>query len=157
MSMSQPVNRAANRTFCPRLPIASDSWSSFTTTVARPSSKQSDTSATSAGFSALLIRICEDSFQRTMSIFSPPSSSTMFLIRLPRTPTHAPTASTFESIELTAILVRWPGFRHLALEQPADQLRVAAREDDLDRGLRFADLHDQRLHPLAHLVLLAGD
>jgi len=42
------------------------------------------TSATSAGLSALPIRICDDSFQRTMSIFSPPSSSTMFLMRLPR-------------------------------------------------------------------------
>jgi hypothetical protein len=54
------------------------------------------------------MRICDDSFQRTMSIFSPPSSSTMFLMRLPRTPTHAPTASTFESIDETAIFVRCP-------------------------------------------------
>ena len=40
--MSQPVSRAARRTFCPRLPMASESWSSVTTTVARPSSKHSD-------------------------------------------------------------------------------------------------------------------
>ena len=73
-----------------------------------------------------------------MSIFSPPSSSTIFLMRLPRTPTQAPTASTLESIELTAIFVRWPGSRanalisivrsptsgHFALKQPADQFRV---------------------------------
>ena len=38
-----------------------------------------------------------DSFQRTMSIFSPNNSSTMFLIREPRTPTQAPTQSTLWS------------------------------------------------------------
>ena len=51
------------------------------------------------------MRIFEESFQRTMSIFSPPSSSTMFLIRLPRMPTQAPTASTFASRLLTATFV----------------------------------------------------
>ena len=50
-----------------------------------------------------------------MSIFSPFSSSTMFLMREPRTPTHAPTASTFESIELTASFVRYPASRAIAL------------------------------------------
>ena len=106
MSMSQPVSLAARRTFCPRLPIASESWPSTTTTVARPSSKHSAISATSAGLSELDISILEESFQRTMSIFSPPSSSTMLLIRLPLTPTHAPTASTFVSRLSTATLVR---------------------------------------------------
>ena len=49
---------------------------------------------------------CSESFQRTMSMRSPPSSSTMFLMRLPRTPTQAPTQSTFMSMLDTAILVR---------------------------------------------------
>ena len=52
------------------------------------------------------MRIWLDSFQRTMSIFSPLSSSTMLRMREPRTPTQAPTASTFESIETTATFVR---------------------------------------------------
>ena len=50
-----------------------------------------------------------------------------------------------------------PHLRHLALEQPADQLGVAARQDDLDGAGGVANFHDQRLDPLAHLVLLAGD
>ncbi len=106
MSMSQPVSLAARRTFWPRLPIARESWSSVTTTVARPNSKQRAISATSAGLSALAISIFEESFHRTMSIFSPPSSSTMLRIRLPRMPTQAPTASTLESTEWTATFVR---------------------------------------------------
>src|SRR6185503_16159662 len=47
--------------------------------------------------------------------------------------------------------------RHLALEQPSDQLRVTAAEDDLHRAGRVAHLGDQRLDALADLVLLAGD
>ena len=46
------------------------------------------------------------SLQRTISIRSPDNSSTMFLIRFPRTPTQAPTQSTRWSVLLTAILVR---------------------------------------------------
>ena len=34
MSMCQPVRRAARRAFCPSLPMARESWSSGTTTVA---------------------------------------------------------------------------------------------------------------------------
>jgi len=64
------------------------------------------TSSISAGCKAFGISTWSDSFQRTMSIRSPPSSSTMFLIRVPRTPTQAPTASTLESIEVTATLER---------------------------------------------------
>ncbi len=111
ISMSQPVRRAARRTFCPRLPMASDNWSSATTTVARFNSKHRAISCTSAGFRALAIRICDDSFHRTMSIFSSPSSSTMLRTRLPRTPTQAPTASTFESMDDTATFVRYPASR----------------------------------------------
>ena len=37
ISMSQPTSFDASRTFCPRRPMASDSWSSLTSTIARPS------------------------------------------------------------------------------------------------------------------------
>ena len=106
ISMSQPTSFDARRTFCPRRPMARESWSSRTRTIARPRSWQSITSSISAGCKALGISTWSDSFQRTMSIRSPPSSSTMFLIRVPRTPTQAPTASTLESIEVTATLER---------------------------------------------------
>ncbi len=49
---------------------------------------------------------CSESFQRTMSMRSPLSSSTTFLMREPRTPTQAPTQSTFRSMLETAIFVR---------------------------------------------------
>ncbi len=106
ISTSQSVSRAARRTFCPRLPIARLSCDSDTTTVALPSSKHSAISEISAGFKAFAINTFDDSFQRTMSIFSPPSSSTIFFMRLPRMPTHAPTASTFGSRLRTATFVR---------------------------------------------------
>ena len=61
------------------------------------------------------MRTWEDSFHRTMSIFSPLSSSTMLRMREPRTPTQAPTASTLESMEATATLVRKPASRAMAL------------------------------------------
>src|SRR5439155_380418 len=37
ISMSQPTSLDASRTFCPRRPMASESWSSVTSTMARPS------------------------------------------------------------------------------------------------------------------------
>jgi len=86
--------------------MASESWSSRTSTIARPSILQRITSSTSAGWRALGMRTWGSSLQRTMSILSPPNSSTMFLIRLPRTPTHAPTQSTRWSVLATATLVR---------------------------------------------------
>ena len=46
------------------------------------------------------------SFQRTMSIFSPFSSSTIVRTRLPRWPTHAPTGSTFSFEVRTASFAR---------------------------------------------------
>ena len=92
-SMSQPTSLEASRTFWPRLPMARDSWSSCTRTMTRPSIGQRITSSTSAGCMALGISICSESFQRMMSIRSPASSSTMLRMRLPRTPTQAPTAS----------------------------------------------------------------
>ena len=51
--MRQPVSRAANRAFCPSLPMASDSWKSGTTTravFARSSTTRTET--TFAGDSA---------------------------------------------------------------------------------------------------------
>src|SRR6267378_3279211 len=54
ISIRQPVSRAANRAFCPSLPIASDSWKSGTTTrAARPDSSMTLTDTTLAGDSAL--------------------------------------------------------------------------------------------------------
>ena len=50
-----------------------------------------------------------------MSIFSPRSSLTTWRTLAPLAPTHAPTGSTFGSLEDTAILVRWPGSRAHAL------------------------------------------
>ena len=43
MSIFQPVNLAARRAFCPRLPIANDSWWSGTTTVVAFSSSSTST------------------------------------------------------------------------------------------------------------------
>ena len=53
MSTRQPVRRAARRAFWPSRPIASESWSSGTITVAWRSSSSTITSRTRAGESAL--------------------------------------------------------------------------------------------------------
>ena len=50
-----------------------------------------------------------------MSTFSPRSSLTTMRTREPRAPTHAPTGSTLLSFDATAIFVRWPGSRAIAL------------------------------------------
>ena len=105
-SMSHSVSFEASRTFWPRAPMARESWSSATMTRASRARELRLMASTSAGLSALAIRMSDWSLQRTMSIRSPPSSATMFLMRVPRTPTQAPTASTFESTDVTAILVR---------------------------------------------------
>ena len=86
--------------------MARESWSSRTSTMARPSIWQRITSSTSAGCKALGMSTCMSSLQRTMSMRSPVISSTIFLMRLPRTPTQAPTQSTRWSVLLTATLVR---------------------------------------------------
>ena len=54
------------------------------------------------------------SLQRTTSIFSPCSCSTIWLTRAPWAPMHAPTGSTFSSLDQTAILVRTPASRLMA-------------------------------------------
>ena len=86
MSTSQPVSRAASRTFWPALAdgereliVAHDDGG------APELEAQARSPDTSAGLSAFWMRIWLDSFHRTMSIFSPLSSSTMFLMRLART------------------------------------------------------------------------
>ena len=114
ISISQPQSLLAKRTFCPRRPMASDNWSSFTKTMPRPNIWHRITSSTSAGCNAFGTSNCRSSLHRTISIRSPPSSSTMFLILLPRTPTQAPTQSTRASELITATLLRYPGSREMA-------------------------------------------
>ncbi len=55
--MSQPVSWEASRTFWPRRPMASESWSSGTTTSMRSASSSSTTFTTSAGWSALTMKV----------------------------------------------------------------------------------------------------
>ena len=151
MSMSQPVSWEASRTFWPRRPIASESCWSGTTTSMRWRSSSSTTLATSAGASALTTKFAGSAVHGMMSIFSPCSSLTTACTREPRMPTQAPTGSTEESREITAILARDAGiarhrldlddavvdFRHLLREQLRHELRVRARQEDL-RPARLA-------------------
>ena len=109
--MSQPVSCEARRTFWPRRPIASDSWSSGTTTSMRLESSSSTTLTTSAGCSALTMKVASSGDHGMISIFSPCSSWTTACTREPRMPTHAPTGSMEESRDVTAILAREPGSR----------------------------------------------
>src|SRR5204863_511335 len=74
MSIRQPVSFAASRTFCPFLPIASDSClSSTTTSITRSRSSTIDTRCTFAGLSPLVTNAVGSSDHSTMSIFSPRS------------------------------------------------------------------------------------
>src|SRR6185295_14469391 len=115
MSIAQPVSIEARRTFWPRRPIASESWSSGTQTSIRRASSSSTTLETSAGASALTTKVAGSGDHGMMSIFSPCCSATTACTRLPRMPTHAPTGSIDESLEMTAILPRLPGSRATAL------------------------------------------
>src|SRR5919201_1772189 len=108
MSTRQPVSRAARRAFWPSLPIASDSWSSGTITVACLFSSSTSTSRTRAGDILDLHQAVGD-------------------------------------------------LRHLELEQLADELGRAARDDDA-RTLRLrGDVRDDRLDALAVVVALVVD
>ena len=111
MSTRQPVSRAARRALSPSLPMASESWSSGTITVACMASSSTSTSRTRAGESALATKRAGSSLKGMMSIFSPRSSDTTMRTRDPRGPTQAPTGSTPEVWETTAILERYPGSR----------------------------------------------
>ncbi len=114
-SIFQPVSRAARRAFWPPLPIASESWSSATTTCMRLSASCSFTSMTRAGDSARDTNTVASWDQGTMSMRSPPSSRTMLCTREPLSPTHEPTASTRGSVEYTEIFERAPASRATAL------------------------------------------
>ena len=94
MSSFQPVSWAARRTFCPRRPMASDSWSSGTMISIAWLASSMMTRLTSAGASAEQTKRAGSSSQGTMSIFSPRSSCTTACTRLPFMPTQAPTGST---------------------------------------------------------------
>src|SRR5881396_22699 len=77
----------------------------------RSRSSSSTTLATSAGASAFTTNVAMSCDHGMMSIFSPCSSFTTACTREPRMPTQAPTGSTDESREITAILARDPGSR----------------------------------------------
>ncbi len=77
----------------------------------RSSSSSSTTLVTSAGCSALTMKVAASGDQGMMSIFSPASSLTTACTRLPRMPTQAPTGSIELSLLRTAILARLPGSR----------------------------------------------
>ena len=127
MSMRQPINFDASRTFCPFFPIASDNWLSSTMismirsgggstsgevgSYSVSDAARMDTRLTCAGLIALVANVTTSSDHWMMSIFSPRSSRMMDWTRLPLMPTHAPTGSTSRSLEATAILVRSPDSR----------------------------------------------
>jgi len=75
-SSFQPESREARRTFCPFLPMASESWSSGTITSMACSSSSMMIFDTLAGASARHTYSAGSLVQGTMSIFSPRSSCT---------------------------------------------------------------------------------
>jgi hypothetical protein len=95
--------------------MASESWSSGTTTSMRSASSSSTTLTTSAGWSALTMKVAASGDQGMMSIFSPCNSPTTACTREPLMPTQAPTGSMELSREITPILAREPGSRATAL------------------------------------------
>src|SRR5918999_786281 len=138
MSMRQPVRRAARRAFRPSLPMASESWSSGTTTVASFVSSSTSTSRTRAGERALATKRAGSGFHGMMSIFSPRSSET--------------TMRTRDAPDLDETV---GDLGHLELEQGLDQLGVAPREDHLRTLRARAHLRDDGLDPAPLLVALA--
>ena len=96
--------------------MASDSWLSGTVTrQEREPSAATATLSTFAGESAEAMNFAGSSLYSTISIFSPPSSSTMLETRLPRAPMHAPIASTSGLWLITASFVREPASQETAL------------------------------------------
>jgi hypothetical protein len=114
ISTCQPVSLEVSRAFWPRLPMASDSWSGLTRTLARRSSSIWK-DLILAGARALLMNVRMSRSHLMISTFSLLSSRTMFLTRCPRNPTQAPTGSTRASPDQTASLVRKPGSRAMPL------------------------------------------
>ena len=121
------MSAAASRTFWPRLPIASESWSSSTMhssvgtgSIGCPSGPSSssfssagiaETRVIFAGESAFCAYVIRSSEYWMMSIRSPRSSRMIACTRAPRMPTQAPTGSTSRSREETATFARSPGCR----------------------------------------------
>ena len=171
MSTRQPVRRAARRAFWPSRPIASESWSSGTITVAWRSSSSTITSRTRAGESALATKRAGSSLWGMMSIFSPRSSETTIRTREPRGPTQAPTGSTPSAWEIDGDLRAVAGLAgdaddldqlvgdlgDLEFEQLLDQLGAAAGDDDRRAFGRVGDVGDHRLDPHPVVVALVVD
>ena len=116
MSIFAPISSAARRTFRPRLPMASESWSlsTMTSRCGRCACSSLVTrDARDLGRRERVLREDDDVFvaQGMMSIFSPRSSRMMDCTREPFMPTQAPTGSTSRSRDVTAILARSPGSR----------------------------------------------
>src|SRR5207249_2977105 len=116
----QPVSSDASRTFWPFRPMASDSWSSSTIAWIVLVSGSENTRATRAGASDSFAKRSGSGDHGTMSMRSPPSSFTTAWTREPLSPTQAPTGSIESSRDETAILVRLPASRALALAHPLD-------------------------------------
>ena len=87
-----------------------------------------------AGASAFVMKSLTFGDHLMMSTFSLLSSRTMFFTRAPRMPTQAPTGSTEESREITAIFAREPGSRATALTST-----MPSYKDTLSSG-ELADL-----------------
>ena len=163
ISISQPTSWEARRTFWPRLPIASDSWSSGTTTSMRRSAASMTTLVTSAGCRAFTTKVAVSGDQGMISTFSPPSSLTTAWTRLPRMPTQAPTGSIDSSLVLTAIFARLPAsrahranlddsvvdLRNLHLEQLPHEVRMNTADEDLRPACFGAHIIDVGPHPVA--------
>ena len=109
--MPQPVNLEARRTFCPRFPMATDKYSSGTITSIDRLTSSITTREISAGARALHTNFAGSLRQGMISIFSPLNSWTTLWTRVPFIPTHAPTGSISESLDVTAIFARFPGSR----------------------------------------------
>ena len=100
------------------------------------------------------------SLQRTMSIRSPASSSTMFLMRLPRTPTQAPTrvdpligAADGHLAAVARLAGHGLDFDHavgdfgnLLLEQPLTKCGPRAAENDLHPAAALANFEHRGPH-----------
>ena len=160
MSISQPVSCEARRTFWPRRPMPATAARRAPRLRCGRVSSSSTTLVTSAGASALTMKVAASGDHGMMSIFSPCSSCTTACTRAPRMPTQAPTGSIEESCEITAILARRAriarhradlddaviDFRHFLREQLRHELRMRARQENL-RAARLA----------AHVIDIGAD
>ena len=160
MSTRQPVSRAARRAFCPSLPIASESWSSGTTTVACLFSSSTSTSRTRAGRQ----RLGDEAGRLVVE----GDDVDLLAAQLGHDHAHARAARAHAGADrVDAVGVRHHGdlravarlardvhdldelvgdLRHLELEQLLDQLGAAARDDDARALAARGHLGDDRLH-----------